>query len=109
MISSSACVGGLASQELLCASYVHGVHLTRAEDLTWREIVTLDWPCTPRKTIGAEWVWVTSHHVAIYPPPLLSYYARHAPHSWPRLARRRCGKGAASPAQPAVGGKVMLR
>ena len=70
MISSSACVGGLASQELLCASYVHGVHLTwRAEDLTWREIVTLDWPCTPRKTIGAEWVWVTSHHVAIYATP----------------------------------------
>ena len=31
-----------------------------------------------------------------------------APRSWPRLARRRCGKGAASPAQSAVGGKVML-
>ena len=33
------------------------------------EIVTLDWPCTPRKTNGAEWVWVTSHHVAIYATP----------------------------------------
>ena len=60
----------------MCILNVHGVHLTwRAEDLTWREIVTLDWPCTPRKTNGAEWVWVTSHHVAIYPPLLLSYYA----------------------------------